>query len=120
MSPTQVIVIGAALVIVFDTIAALLSRAAGLSYTRFVIGSWSIYALVGYFAARSAHGGPVEAALLAGVVLGATDCTLGWAISWFIGPGKVNDRVTPTRWAAIAVIGTATAATIAALAGLLA
>lgn len=91
-----------------------------ISYARFVVGSWIIYALVGYFATKFAEGNRVQVAMVAGAILGATDCTLGWAISWLRGPGKVDGGLTPTRWFVAAVFVTATASALAALAGLVA
>jgi hypothetical protein len=119
MSSTQVLLGGAAFVVIFDAIASLISRAAEISYVRFSVGSWIIYALAGYLAARFAHDKAVQTAILGGVLLGATDSTLGWAISWLIGPGRMNG-LTPGRWLGIAVFVTLTASVVAGLAGLFA
>jgi hypothetical protein len=120
MSSIQVMCFGAALVLVFDTIAALLSRALGISYARFSVGSWIIYAAIGYFATGFAPGNRIQTAIVAGVSLGVTDATLGWAISWWIGPGKVKGGLTPTRWMIAAAFVIATGAAFSALAGIVA
>jgi hypothetical protein len=120
MSSTQVIFLGTALVLIFDTIAALLSRAADISYARFAVGSWIIYAAAGYLAAKFGRGGLVQLAIRTGVLLASTDSTLGWAISWSIGPGKVDGGLTLGRWIVTALFVTAVASTLAAFGGILA
>ncbi|GAB3358579.1 hypothetical protein GCM10027430_29240 [Lysobacter tyrosinilyticus] len=57
-----------------------------------------------YFAARMFG---FWAALLLGAVMGITDVTLGWAVSWAIGPGRVAIDLTPSDWiytAAFAIV----------------
>ena len=78
----------AGVVLVFDIAASLTSLGAGLPYGWFMIGSVVIYLAAGYmgaprFGVRSAAGATVLVALV--------DATLGWAVSWFIGPGQPPD-----------------------------
>jgi hypothetical protein len=81
------IIIGASvLVIVFDTLGSVASRQMGFPYVRLIVGSSLIYGTVGYLAAplvTMAQGG------LAASVVGLVDATIGWAISWAIGPGRL-------------------------------
>ncbi len=83
-------------VIAFDAVASIASLALGFSYSYAALGSAVLYIVFAYFAAR-AFG--FWAALLLGAVMGITDVTLGWAVSWVIGPGRVAvDTLTPMDW----------------------
>jgi tetrahydromethanopterin S-methyltransferase subunit D len=78
----------AGVVLVFDIAASLTSLGTGLPYAWFTIGSVVIYLAVGYmgaprFGVRSAAGATVLVALV--------EATLGWAVTWFIGPGQLPD-----------------------------
>ena len=89
---------GVLAVLAFDTTASFASVNFGFSYGYAIVGSVLIYAMVGYFVFR--HRGffsAIAAALLVEVV----DATLGWYISWQIGPGAL-----PAGQATIAVIAT--------------
>jgi len=89
---------GVLAVLVFDTAASFASINFGFPYTYAAVGSVLIYAMVGYFVFR--HRGffsAIGAALLVEVV----DATLGWYISWQIGPGAL-----PAGQATTAVIAT--------------
>ena len=70
-------------VIGFDAAGAALSKLFRFDYAVLVWGSFLIYLVLGYWGARS-HG------MLKGTILGAlagfVDSTLGWFISWKIGP----------------------------------
>jgi hypothetical protein len=75
----------AGVVLVFDIAASLTSLGTGLPYGWFTIGSVVIYFAAGHmgaprFGVRSVAGATVLVALV--------DATLGWAVSWFIGPGQ--------------------------------
>ena len=80
-----IILIGAFAVLVFDTIGSLASRNFGFPYYWLTVGSFLIYAGVGL--AASKYNGLMYAPLAAGIV-GLIDSTLGWYISWVIGPGR--------------------------------
>lgn len=82
--------VGAAIVLAFDTVAAVLSRAIGIEYGWFSLGSFSIYVLFGYLVARKSkwfYGGIV------GAFLGLVESTIGWMISWYIGPGRLTAEI---------------------------
>lgn len=84
---------GALAVLVFDTAASFASKGLGFPYGYASIGSVLIYAMVGYFAFR--QGGLVRA-VGAAILVELVDATLGWFISWQIGPGALpTDQVTP-------------------------
>ncbi len=83
--PIRSIVIGIIAVLLFDTLTAVISSSTGLRYEWFSIGSAIIAILFGFLVARQSRwfvGG------LAGALLGFADSTVGWMISWTIGPGR--------------------------------
>jgi hypothetical protein len=71
--------------VIFDVIASLASRALGFWYPYATIGSWLIYVATGVLAARVAS---ISKAALAGAAVGFIEATLGWAVTWTIGPGR--------------------------------
>ncbi|NIJ77326.1 hypothetical protein FHT08_002409 [Xanthomonas campestris] len=73
-------------VIVFDAIASLASLVLGFPYTYAALGSAILYIAFSFFAARKFG---FWAAVFLGVAMGMTDATLGWAISWATGPGRL-------------------------------
>ena len=81
----RVLVIAALTVVVFDTIGSLASNATGFPYGLLAPVSFLIYAAAGFFAFR--HGG-FRTAAVGGGMTALVDATLGWAISWVIGPGR--------------------------------
>jgi hypothetical protein len=83
-----VIVLGAATVLVCDTSGSLASLRFRFPYSRLTLGSFAIYFVVGFVTAAS---GSVVSAALTGTVVGLVEATVGWAISWWIGPGRPAD-----------------------------
>ena len=82
-------------IVLLDVIAALATMRYGFDYDRTAWVSYTIYALAGFFAARCAGATePVEASY--GIALGAlggaftalVDASIGWAVSWVMGPGR--------------------------------
>ena len=86
--------------------AALSAEALDFPYEALWPVSSLIYATTAFVAARV--GGNALAGLLAGLAVAGTDATLGWALSWAIGPGEPEPD---DRGAAVVV---ATAVTVAA------
>jgi hypothetical protein len=72
-------------VIVFDTVGSLASRCLGFKYKSLIFGSWLLYAAVGFFVGRHSE---LLSCAIAGGFVGLVDATVGWAISWWIGPGR--------------------------------
>ena len=111
----KIVLIGAMAVLVFDTATSVLSLATGLTYGWFSIGSSVLYVLFGYLAARRStwfFGG------LVGAFLGLVDSTLGWIISWTIGPGKPDIEMDPVLIAATVVFVMIVAAILGLIGGL--
>lgn len=105
----RTIAAGGIAVLAFDAMGSYASHRFGFAYTNLVIGSLLIYVLVGVAAAG--HTGSIRAGSVAGEAVAAIEATLGWAISWQIGPGRIPDRqATPagiaTRIIAVIAIGT--------------
>jgi 2-methylcitrate dehydratase PrpD len=57
-------------------------------YTDLAIVSSLIYTTFGFLAAKRVN---ISAGAAVGAILGLTDATIGWAISWSIGPGYVPE-----------------------------
>jgi ascorbate-specific PTS system EIIC-type component UlaA len=106
--------VAAATVIVFDALGATASRVVGFNYESLFPVSLLIYATAGYLAARR---GGIKAALLCGVIVGLTDATVGWAVSWLIGPGRSSglENLSELEYT-LAVIMAAAAAVLMAVA----
>lgn len=84
-SPHGLFLIAATGILVFDLLASLLSRLTGIPYAAFSIGSFLIYLAAGYSAQRRFGFG---VAALVGAGTGLAESTVGWGISWLIGPGR--------------------------------
>ena len=110
-SPVAPILIGGmAAVLVFDAIGSAASKQLGFSYALLIPGSFLIYGAVAALVARRRDW---AVGVLSALVMASTDLTLGWAVSWLIGPGKPAGGFTvPTIIGAII-----TAFVIAGLAG---
>lgn len=110
------LVLGSLAVVLFDGAASLLSLQGGFAYSSAAWGSYVLYVAVGFFAARA---GGVWSALRGGVVVGLVDASLGWGLSWFIGPGRPPSGVVSlASWTTVAIIVTITAAMCAAVGAL--
>ncbi len=90
------VVIAAVAVVSFDAIAAVASIAFKVPYRAFRFGSVAIYFMVGYIASLSfgVFFGPI-----AGAYAGLVDATAGWAVSWWLGPGR--PPAAQARWPVI-------------------
>lgn len=84
------VLVGAFAVIVFDTIGSFASRSFGFPYYWLTIGSFFIYFSVGFIAAK--YNRLMFAPLAAGIT-SLVDSTLGWYISWVIGPGRPTTEI---------------------------
>lgn len=117
----RVVAIGGVAIVAFDTLAAVASKLAGFPYGYATVGSWLIYFGVGYFAAKASSS--VRRAALAAGIVGAVEATLGWGVSWLIGPGQPpgsSDQVPVALTLGVTIIIViATASAIGAIGGLL-
>lgn len=74
-----------ATILAFDTIASLVSLVTGWRYSLASIGSLAVYTGVGFLAGRRFG---VKWAVGVTITVAAAESTVGWAISWAIGPGR--------------------------------
>lgn len=81
-----IIALGSIAVLVFDAAGSYASTKFGFRYTKLALGSFCIYGCVGGLAA---HVGSVAVGALAAGAVAMVDATIGWAISWCIGPGRM-------------------------------
>lgn len=82
---TRVLLIAAIVVLVFDTVGAIASAQLGFAYSSLSPISMFIYAAAGFAAGRLAG---LRAAVSIGSAVALIEATLGWFISWQIGPGR--------------------------------
>ena len=82
-------------IVLLDVVAAVATMRYRFDYDRIAWISYAVYALAGFFSARCTGATePVEASY--GIALGAlggastalVDSSLGWAVSWIMGPGR--------------------------------
>lgn len=80
-------------ILAFDAAASVTSLLTGLPYVWFTVGSVAIYLGVGY------NGAPrfgLKMAVVAAIFVALVDATLGWGLSWLIGPGRLEAPNVPT------------------------
>jgi hypothetical protein len=82
---TKVIVLASVAVLVFDILASMVSMMLGFSYALASVGAFLIYGATGFYATKYAN---LKMGLFSSAIIGLIDVTLGWAISWTIGPEK--------------------------------
>jgi hypothetical protein len=109
--PTQVFrvaLLGMAAVVIFDAIASLASLGLGFNYVYAAFGSMVLYGTFGYWTSRVTA---ITFGSLVGALLGLTDATFGWLVSWTLGPGRLEPgALTPQSWAETALQVVAVAA----------
>lgn len=90
----MLVLVGAGAVILFDAASSAASIALKSPYVYAAFGSMLIYAGLGYLAYRI---GGVRTTLGIALLVGLVDSTLGWGVSWVIGPGAlpVSQRSAP-------------------------
>jgi hypothetical protein len=119
-SQIRVAVLGAAAVVTFDILASLASRRFGFAYARASFGSYLIYLGIGFFAARVSASNAIGVAALVAGIAGLIDASIGWAVSWALGPGRLPETVQlgVARWVSTALIVVVFAAAVGALGGI--
>ncbi len=116
MKPTlRVALCGAVAILVFDVIASVASRELGFPYRYAAIGSWLNYAVVAFAVGQRAT---IRGAVVATMFVGLVEASLGWWLSWLIGPGRwAAGTVTPAQVAFILVFVLITAGIIGGVSG---
>jgi hypothetical protein len=116
MSPRKVMFFSALTIVVYDAMASLASMLLGFSYAKATIGSLFIYAAAGFFAERAKNR---RFSFLVGALVGITDITAGWGISWILGPGRApGGTITIYQWLGTAAFVVALASICAGIAGM--
>ena len=117
---TKLVVGSVIAILLFDLGASLASRSFGFPYARASIGSFLIYFAIGFATARTAAANPIRTAATVAMITGVAEASLGWAISWYVGPGRLSSAtpMTVERWIRTAVLVAGIAAGIGALGGL--
>jgi hypothetical protein len=88
---------GGAAVLALSLIGSLASQTLGFEYSLLAPVSLIVYVAIGAYVGLGAR---VSQAAIVGAVVGLIDATLGWAISWVIGPGRpeVGEAITFLGW----------------------
>jgi hypothetical protein len=86
MSPANTILVaGAAGILALDMLASSAARWLRFPYKYSMVGSLAIYIAVGWYTALA---DPSASPAVAAMLVGLAESTLGWAISWKMGPGR--------------------------------
>ena len=102
MNPiASAILFGSLAVVAFDAVGSLASRSLGFKYKSLIFGSWLLYAAVGFFVGRHSE---LLSCAIAGGFVGLVDATFGWAISWWIGPGRPTVELSTSAAMSIVLI----------------
>ena len=104
MSPRAFLLRGLGAVVAYDAAASAASLIFRFPYIYATVGSVLIYAIGGFLLARVRG---FMSSALAGAFLGSVDATLGWAISWLLGPGRPSaGALSVNQWllAAVSVV----------------
>jgi hypothetical protein len=106
-SSWRIVLVGAIAILLFDALASLAARTLKFPYVYATVGSWLIYAGVAFAVGQRAS---VPTAVVETMLVGFVEATLGWRISWLIGPGRTPSGTVTTSQVARAlllVLGTA-------------
>jgi hypothetical protein len=91
---TPVVIAAAALLLVLDIIGALARQPLGFPYASLGAVSLLTYFTVGLMGAWRAH---FRVGVIAAVIVGFLDATLGPLAAWMIGPGAIGQTITEPR-----------------------
>jgi hypothetical protein len=105
MNAVTVIAVGCLAVLVFDLLGATASRWLGFRYSLLMPGSYALYTATGVVAA---HVGPAWIGIIAGAIVAFVEATIGWAISWWIGPGRPSAQASLSRARMIRIVALVT------------
>lgn len=110
-----ILLIGVSAVVAFDIVGSLASRSFNFAYQWLTIGSFLIYAGVGFAASKY---NSLLFAPLTGAIMSFVDSTLGWYISWIIGPGRPAMEMDSTAIISTVIFVTLIGAVIGFVSGL--
>jgi hypothetical protein len=101
MNLVTVIAIGCFAVLLFDLLGATASRWLGFRYSQLAPGSYALYTATSVVAARL---GPAWIGIVAGAIVAFVEATVGWHISWRIGPGRPPAPTSLSRMRVIRIV----------------
>jgi hypothetical protein len=107
MRPMRVALLGCGVVVAFDALASLAAEGLDFEYANLWPVSFAIYGLVAFLVARRI--GSMKDAVGAGALVALADATIGWAVSWWIGPGAPDpgdDDLASIAFTVVAVVVT--------------
>lgn len=84
-------VAGLVAITLVDLLGSYAAKAFGFNYAWMIVASLACYLWVGY----AAYDGRVGAGALAASIVAFWEGTVGWAISWAVGPGRVAPTEAP-------------------------
>ena len=90
MAIWQVILIFGIITVAFDGIWATIAQRTGYAYSKGIWGSFLLYAIAGGMAFQNSD---FLTGMLAGGGVAGVDATIGWWVSWIIGPGRLPDTI---------------------------
>jgi hypothetical protein len=111
---TKIVIVAIVGVIVLDALTSVASRTIGFPYSLAGVVTIAIYCATGFYATRYAN---LKVGLLASAIVGFVDSTVGWAISWIIGPGRPEGKTTATGGLVLTIASVILVATISGLFG---
>lgn len=110
---------GAGAVMAFDFAMSLASRTLHLPYGWGMVGSTVIYFTLGLLVTRdSGVRHPFRQVVLVATLVALVDASLGWAVSWAVGPGRPETPLTATVWLWTALFVILVAVSTAGLGGI--
>jgi hypothetical protein len=107
MRPMRGALLGCGVIVAFDALASLAAEGLDFEYANLWPVSFAIYGLVAFLVARRM--GSLTAAVGAGALVALADATIGWAVSWWIGPGAPDagdDDLASIAFTVVAVVAT--------------
>ncbi len=109
------ILVGCGAVVVFAAAGAFASEELGFDYAILTPGSLAIYAVAAFLTARDE--GETRWGVFAGGTVAFVEATVGWTVSWVIGPGALDDA-TPGVLIGVVLASVALGAIVGLVAGL--
>ncbi len=82
----QFLLAGIVCVLLIDTLGSIAAKKLSFDYKKLSVLSLLVYITIGYYSGKET--GPVVTGIVCTLV-GLVDSTIGWKISWVIGPGKL-------------------------------
>jgi hypothetical protein len=90
MDVVPVILIFGLIAILFDGVWSVVAKTKGYSYSKGAWVSSLIFAFAGGVAMKN---GNFYSGFIAGIGVAAIDATVGWWVSWVIGPGRLPEKI---------------------------